>query len=340
MPETLFVFDKRNYRQCQDAYRGDKKQEYYLGDYTIEAGPMISVRADRKAVGSCSVIVLHSNTRLRFSRSWSHIREDATDVTVLWFVRRGRLRITHQCGHCVAEAGDFAITNSMTPFTIECETDSESVHEVLHVIVPTHMFRRHLTHELKTGFTVQGKPREFAIAEHILTYVFEDEDELAPHIEELLVDSAVAVVTNAVRDCEKYAMVRTSLPDKRLQDVLRYIDIHLSDPSLSTAMVAQGTGISPRYLSFLLKQSGTPFSELVWDKRLATARRWLSSSDPGKISIAEIAFRVGFKSPAHFSRMFKRVYDKGPREYRAACLARIGDSGQECYSAVASNTLQ
>jgi AraC-like DNA-binding protein len=91
-------------------------------------------------------------------------------------------------------------------------------------------------------------------------------------------------------------------------------------------MVAEATGISPRYLSFLLKQNGTPFSDLMWDKRMTIARRWLSSSDPGKISIAEIAFRVGFKSPAHFSRMFKRVYSKGPREYRAGCLARQSEN--------------
>ena len=50
------------------------------------------------------------------------------------------------------------------------------------------------------------------------------------------------------------------------------------------------------------------------------ASRWLAESRPADVSIAEIAFRVGFKSPAHFSRMFKRVFRQGPREYRAACM--------------------
>jgi len=134
MTETLFVFDQRNYRDCQQAYRGEGRQEYYLGDYTIEAGSVIDVRAARKSVGSCSIIRLESRTRLFFSRSWSHIREDATDVTVLWFVRRGRLCIHHQGGHSVAEAGDFAITKSMVPFSMECQTDGDSRHEVLHAM--------------------------------------------------------------------------------------------------------------------------------------------------------------------------------------------------------------
>ena len=94
------------------------------------------------------------------------------------------------------------------------------------------------------------------------------------------------------------------------------LDVHLSDPGLTIATVAEANDISPRYLSYLLKQNGTPFSELIWDKRMEIASRWLASTAPGDISIAQVAFRVGFKSPAHFSRMFKRVFNQGPREYR------------------------
>ncbi|HEY6131775.1 MAG TPA: AraC family transcriptional regulator [Halioglobus sp.] len=340
MTETLFVFDKGNYQECQESYRGEKNQEYYLGDYTIEAGSVIDVRADRKGVGSCSIIRLRSKTRLSFRRSWSHIREDATDVTVLWFVKRGRLNISHQCGHSIAAAGDFAITKSMTPFLIECETDVDGMHEVLHVIVPSHDFRRFISQELKAGFTVTGKGREFAIAERILLDVFEEASELREHIEQLLVDSALAVVADAIVQSEDCALVRQSLPDIRLQAALRYIDVHLSDPSLTITMVAEACEISPRYLSSLLKQNGTPFSELVWDKRMKIASRWLSSTRPGDISIAQIAFRVGFKSPAHFSRMFKRVFKQGPREYRAGCLGRASGKEQELFTGSDSNTLQ
>ena len=55
-----------------------------------------------------------------FRRTRSHIREDATDVAVLWFVKRGRLYITHQSGYSVAKPGDFVVTESMTPFYMEC----------------------------------------------------------------------------------------------------------------------------------------------------------------------------------------------------------------------------
>ncbi|HEY1076049.1 MAG TPA: AraC family transcriptional regulator, partial [Fontimonas sp.] len=135
---------------------------------------------------------------------------------------------------------------------------------------------------------------------------------------QLLVDSALTVLCEAIKDEESSAPHRQSLSDKRLNDVLRYIETHLSDPKLSIATVAAGCGISPRYLSLLLKLHGTPFSTLVWDKRLKTAGQWLKSSKAGEASVSEIAYRVGFKSAAHFSRMFKREFNLSPRQYRTA----------------------
>lgn len=326
MTETLFTFDEHNYLECQEAYRGDVNQEYYLGDYTIESASNIEVRADRKGVGSSSIIHLHSRTRLRFDRSWSHIQEDATDVIVLWFVKRGRMQIHGPQGQSTAGTGDFAITKSMQPFSIRCETDDQSVHDVLHLVVPAHEFRRFVPHEVKAGFVLQHGCGQLALAEQLLHGVFQEKDGLSERTEQLMVESTLALVADAIADHEDCLAVRPSLRETRLHDVLRYIDLHLSDPNLSTAMVAEACGISQRYLSELLKLNGTPFSDHVWNKRVEAASRWLASTDAGEISIAEIAFRVGFKSPAHFSRMFKRVHEVGPREYRQARRSDAEDS--------------
>jgi AraC-like DNA-binding protein len=50
---------------------------------------------------------------------------------------------------------------------------------------------------------------------------------------------------------------------------------------------------------------------------------------------------VGFKSPAHFSRMFKRVFNKGPREFRAACQGKCAAArAADPRFSASSNTLQ
>jgi AraC-like DNA-binding protein len=318
MAETLFAFDEHNYRSCQNSFRGERNQEYYLGDLTIETGSIIDIRAERKAVGPISIIRLRSRTRHFFRRSWSHIREDATDVTVLWFIKRGRLCVSNQNGSSVAKAGDFVITRSMTPFYIDCQTDEDLTHEALHVTIPTHILRGYISDDVTTGFSISAERREFAIAENILANLLEDDGQIAPDTAEILVNSALTVISHAIRDRNVCGRLRQTVSDRRLQEVLRFIEVHLSNPNLSTAMVATGCGISPRYLSFLLKHHGTSFSTLVWEQRLKKAKSWLSASNPNDVSISEIAYSVGFKSPAHFSRMFKRVFDMNPREYRAA----------------------
>jgi len=319
MAETLFSFDKRNYRDCQQNFRGERDQEYYRGDFWIEDSSIIDVRADRKAVGPISIIRQRSATSLFFRRTRQHIREDATDMCILWFVKQGKLAFSNQCGNKVALPGDFAITRSMSPFLIECQTEGASVHEVLHVTVPTHILRGHIPHDFGSGLFIPVERPELAIAESIFTDVFEDEGRLGEDSARALVATALAIIGNAVRASEDASPPRQTIAERRLEDVLRYIEVHLSDPQLSTAMVAKGCGISPRYLSFLLRLKGTSFSEMVWEQRLEKARNWLSTSDPRDISISEIAYGVGFKSPAHFSRMFKRVFKVNPREFRGEC---------------------
>jgi len=316
MAENLFCVDKGNVRDCQNLFRGERAQEYYLGDFSVEDASCVDVRSDRKAVGPISIIRQRSACNLSFRRTRQHIREDATDLSILWFVKHGKLAFSNQCGNKVAQPGDFAITRSMTPFFIECQTDQDGVHETLHITVPTHILRAHIAQDFSTGLFLHLDRPELAIAENILTDVFEDERGLSEDSARLLVETALTVLGNAVRASEDAAPVRQTIADRRLAEVLRFIEVHLSDPQLSTAMVAKGCGISPRYLSFLLRLKGTSFSELVWQQRLEKARTWLSSSDPRDISISEIAYGVGFKSPAHFSRMFKRVFGANPREFR------------------------
>ena len=123
-----------------------------------------------------------------------------------------------------------------------------------------------------------------------------------------------------------------------MHDILRFIDIHLSDPKLSVAAVARGCGISPRYLCVLLKEHGTSYSRLVWEKRLKTASQWLRAPKPDKMLVAEVAFRAGFKSAAHFSRMFKRIYNMSPLEFRASAVTP--NPARSCARATAAAAAQ
>jgi AraC-like DNA-binding protein len=315
MGETLFSFNRRNFRKCQDKFRGEREQEYYRGDFWIGDSGTIDVRSERKCVGPFAIIRQRSATNLFFRRTRQHIREDATDLSILWFVKFGKIAFSNQCGTQTVPPGGFAITRSMAPFFMECQIDEDSVHEVLHMTVPTHILRELVPCEGMNGFFHIAKGRELAIAENILTDVFEDDGMLVQESARLLVDAALSLIGSAVRG-EADGHRRQTIIERRQADLMRFIEVHLSNPHLSPRMAAKGCGISPRYLSNLLQLRGTTFSELVWEQRLEKARHFLASDSLFNITIAEIAYDLGFKSPSHFSRMFKRVFKVNPSDFR------------------------
>lgn len=340
MPEPLFSLDPGNYRLCQELFRGDRNREYYAGEYWVDDSRPVDVTARKRSIGPYTIIKTSAATRQFFRRTRKHIREDATDLSVLWFVRKGALVFNNQSGQIVVGADDFLVTRSMSPFLIELQPGADGLHEILHVTVPTHFLRKQLPGIVADSTFVPGESREMAIARRMLTEVFEDDGEIGEEASRILVEAAIRLTGQAISTAPGAMPARQTVAEQRLDEVLRFIEVHLSDPNLCTAMVSKGCGVSQRYLSLLLQGTGKTFSELVWSRRLEMARDWLAASDPREVAISEIAYGVGFKSTAHFSRKFKRVFGQNPRDFRESCAARGNGTGFADYAERAGATIQ
>lgn len=321
MPETLFALDESNYRNCQTLYRGERKREYYDGEFWVDDALPVEVHARKCEIGPFTIIETSAATRQFFRRTQRHIREDATDLSVLWFVRKGRLIYANQSGQTTIGPGEFLLSRSMSPFFIELQPGDEGLQEILHVTLPTHLLRPHLATEVTASASLASECREVAVAHRLLADAFEDDGALSQESAVLLVETACRLIGNALGQCDPQSGGRRTLGEQRLVEVLRFIEVHLSDPSLSMAMVSRGCEVSPRYLSLLLQGTGQTFSELVWSRRLEMARDWLARSDPHDIAISEIAYGVGFKSTAHFSRKFKQVFGINPSDFRESAMS-------------------
>jgi len=78
--------------------------------------------------------------------------------------------------------------------------------------------------------------------------------------------------------------------------------------------VASAVGYSPSYLSRMFsEQLGVSFSEHLRNLRMTIATNLLSRSD---LSVQEIAQRVGYQYPWHFTRAFVQATGVSPRQYR------------------------
>jgi AraC-like DNA-binding protein len=90
----------------------------------------------------------------------------------------------------------------------------------------------------------------------------------------------------------------------------------LARGELTVAKVARQLGVSPRTLQRrLADEHGTSFQAVVDALRAELARQWLDKSE---LSVAEVAFALGFADQSAFHRAFVRWTGSTPGQYRRA----------------------
>ena len=102
-----------------------------------------------------------------------------------------------------------------------------------------------------------------------------------------------------------------------LRRIMRAIENRLDDEALGPGSLAMELGLSERYIQKMFAERGETLSGVIRARRIATAQRRLLDPTRRGLSIASIAFSVGFSDPAHFSRAFRNVTGLSPSEYRA-----------------------
>mgnify|MGYP001397560732 CR=1 FL=1 len=100
--------------------------------------------------------------------------------------------------------------------------------------------------------------------------------------------------------------------DKRLVDIIEYIESHLTDPDLSLETIAKHFHLNKYYFSHYFKNNmDVPFYRYVLLKRLAIAVTMIKQNEN---SIEEIASKCGFQDYSSFYRQFKKEYNLSPKK--------------------------
>ena len=110
------------------------------------------------------------------------------------------------------------------------------------------------------------------------------------------------------------------LDKKFLNEVMAVVEKNISNPGLNANSIAHDLGMSRvqvyRKMKALL---GYSVNDYVTKARLKKARHLLLHSDK---NISEIAYEVGFSSPAYFSTAFKNSFDMSPSDFKASRSSR------------------
>ena len=94
-----------------------------------------------------------------------------------------------------------------------------------------------------------------------------------------------------------------------------------SQQNISLEMLSDKVGLSPIYISKMFKEKfGVNYIEYLTECRIEKAKKMLA--DPEK-SIKEITLEIGYHEPNYFSKVFKKMCNVTPREYRKALLGLV-----------------
>jgi len=98
-----------------------------------------------------------------------------------------------------------------------------------------------------------------------------------------------------------------------VRSALQYIEVHYAE-KLTLTELAEKTYVSQWYLSKLLnKYTNKSFCDLLNQTRIKKAKKLLK--DPS-LKIHEVSDMLGFNDVTHFSKIFKKIEQVSPNEYR------------------------
>jgi len=124
------------------------------------------------------------------------------------------------------------------------------------------------------------------------------------------VDFISAIVANKV-------LKSADAPERTLrQHMLGFIDAHMAEPELGTAMLMRQFQISRAHLYRVFAADGG-VATVIRERRLDAAYRRLKSEEDRSHSITELAYALGFTSSGQFSRAFRTRFGASPREIRS-----------------------
>ncbi|MEO3388512.1 AraC family transcriptional regulator [Mesorhizobium sp. CAU 1741] len=234
------------------------------------------------------------------------------DRFLLLLVESGSISVIHRNRRCELEKGQYALFDCAHSLAFEGSGD----YCALGVFVPASLFQarlRHVQSLLAQPINCSGSPWRIA-ANHLKLLVSEVRHMPVPmaygygtQVIELVSIAVEADTQNTLAPSGRNAIFRRCAA---------YVKANAADTALGPAKIAEAMGISVRYLHKVFHEADETVCEFMRVTRLEIARKDLADPLKASVQIREIAYRVGFRSQAHFAAAFKHRYGISATEWR------------------------
>ncbi|MGY0055267.1 helix-turn-helix domain-containing protein [Streptomyces sp. LZ34] len=265
-------------------------------------------------LGPVRIVTIESDPIATF-RTPAHIAADGRDFLMAHMQRAGTSTV-HQDGRAASLGpGDLTFYDASHPFTVV----APERYQAKIVVIP----RRTLgvaEHDLRslTAQPIHAGTRLPALLLPIVSRLADEGDAHSNHVREQLARTVTDLLATLAADSlDGKTPCARDADHTQLARVRGYIDRHLADSGLSPEAIARHHGMSVRYLHKLFQEQGTTVGRWIRQRRLEECRKELARRGRASRTVAAVARRWGFISPAHFSRVFRAAYGMSPSEWQA-----------------------
>ncbi|MFO7278495.1 MAG: helix-turn-helix domain-containing protein [Pseudomonadota bacterium] len=252
-------------------------------------------------------------------RTRSHIERSPRRLFSFVMQLRGSSVFSHYGHEITLEEGDFTLCDNATPHRLRFTNTADFI--ILRLRPET--LRTYLPNpERVCGLKLPAREAFTASAATMVQTLWDQVERGLPTKFDAMVTRAMLEVLST-----SYALAfdpwiaESSVVSARRAEARQFIETHLKDPDLSPGMVARALRISPRYLRMLFAPERETVSAYILRRRLEECARQIASPLWRGQTLTDIAFRYGFNSAAHFTRVFRDHFGVTPRQYRKAHLS-------------------
>jgi AraC family transcriptional activator of tynA and feaB len=213
----------------------------------------------------------------------------------------------------ILRKGDTTLIDSGRPWFSDCPGDCAR----LYLRVPRLLMESRLRlGELPYAWRIPGETGLGAILFHLSTSLYNEAEDLTPEEGTAAIESYLRILAACFGKRNSMAKGLRRLSELATR-ITRYIDVHLTETTLSPVEIASAMDISVRHVHRVFSHQGLTVADWIRAERLRRCHDDLCDPRLQSKSITEIAFYWGFNDSAHFSRAFKKQYRISPRAFRS-----------------------
>lgn len=286
----------------------------HFGGLTVEAMEtgLLEAELSRYELGGLRLFEIHAPPHL-ISRNPRHTPDALDGCYKLVLQLQGHARIEQRHRVFNLQAGDWSLYDPRVPYSITNFARTR----LLAIQIPRDLLRNFKVPELHTCEARDSAQLGLsAVLGAFLRSLSEQlaflPDEAAP----ALSDTVLSLLGYTLLSEQHQGRVHATLPEVMKLRVQQYVQTHLNEDHLSIDSIAEAMRCSKRYLHRVFEDEPVTLERSIWQARLARCKLLLSAPDQAHRKIGDIAFACGFRSNAHFCRMFKAEYGVAPSGWR------------------------